>query len=167
MAKKGTIYGGIGGGLEGAKAGSAFGPAGAIAGGVIGAGLGALAGSDDTAERIAKLQGRIKRQESQRRLEDMRFNMAQVLGLTRATTGASNLQDVGSPKDYRTMLESNFRGEIAWEEMRSILEQKIIAMGGEASQSAYESQLLSGAIGAAASALPTLKKTFSSKEQSG
>lgn len=164
MSTKGRVYGGIGGALKGASAGSAFGAPGAIVGGAIGLAVGAVAGGDNSAEQIAERQIKLEELESSQRINDMRTQMGQVLGQGRAAIGASGIDFSGSPQQYLNMLEGQFRDEISWERMRSQLQQQIIAKGGDAAQSGYENQLLQGAIGSL-SALPGLKKTFSTPEE--
>lgn len=164
MSTRGKVYGGIGGALKGASAGSAFGPGGAIIGGALGAVAGIATGGDNSAEQIAERNIKLEQMESQQRINDMRTQMGMVLGEARLATGASNVDFSGSPQQYTNMLEGTFRNEISWERMRTQLAQQVIARGGEAAQSAYESQLLQGAIGSL-SAIPGLRDTFKKPEE--
>lgn len=162
----GRVSGGIGGALSGAQAGAAFGPKGAIVGGIIGGLAGGVLGGDNSAKQIAERQIKMEELESAQRLRDMRMQMGQVLGQGRAAVGASGLVMGGSSEQYLNMLEGNFRSEIAWEQVRSELEKQVIAKGGQAAQRRYESGLLQGAIGSL-SALPGLKKTFTTSKPTG
>lgn len=109
--------GAIGGAAQGAATGFAVGgPWGAAIGGAIG-GIGGIlsGGGEDDAKKAAEEQAKmIEMQAREVQRKKLRMMNSQV-GLTKAATFASNLQDTGSTNKYRNAMESEYRRELAYD----------------------------------------------------
>jgi hypothetical protein len=142
--------GAVGGALSGAAAGAAFGPVGAVVGGVIGGISGFLGGGGEKkAKKLAKAQAKEIIRTAEENARVARIQAAQQVGLTKAATYASNIQDTGTTKKYRDTMEAEYRRNIAWDLDAAQRNAELARKGGQiAAQSISRAgwgQVLSGA----------------------
>lgn len=124
--------GAVGGAAQGAAAGSAFGPWGAVIGGAIGGITGFLGGGgEDDAQKLADEQAKFIEMMDRENRRRAILEMNQALGTAKALTYASNLQDVGSPRQYRTAMETQYRNDMAWDTQKARIEAKMARDGGQ------------------------------------
>tara|TARA_R110001592_G_scaffold38609_2_gene127301 strand:+ start:13749 stop:14270 length:522 start_codon:yes stop_codon:yes gene_type:complete len=125
--------GAIGGAAQGASIGTSIAPGwGTVIGGALGGVAGFFGGGgEDKAEQLAEDQARFIEMAARENRRRATLEMNQVLGGTKALTYASNLQDVGSPRRYRTALETQFRNDMAWESYRARVEADMAREGGQ------------------------------------
>lgn len=124
--------GAIGGAAQGAASGSAFGPWGAVIGGAIGGITGFLGGGgEDQAEKLAEEQAKYLEMAGRENRRRAILEMNQALGTAKAMTYASNLQDIGSPRQYRTAMETQYRNDMAWDLQKARIEARMARDGGQ------------------------------------
>ena len=127
------ITGGLGGAAQGAATGAMVGgPWGAVIGGVIG-GIGGIlsGGGEDDAQKLAQEQAKMIEMQAR---EEQRKKIIQVntqVGLTKAATYASNLQDSGSAKKFRSMMETEYRRELAYDRLMTKKQVEYTLEGGQ------------------------------------
>ena len=113
------ITGGLGGAGQGAATGAMVGGVpGAIIGGIAG-GIGGIlsGGGEDDAKKAAENQAYLIELQAREVERKKKLQMGMVVGETKARTYASNLQDTGSTRKYRNMMESEYRRELAYDRM--------------------------------------------------
>lgn len=129
-AFQGFATGAASGAASGAMVG---GPYGAAIGGIVGGISGMLQGKEaDRARSLAKMQARLKAMETGENLRRMRLEAQQMLGVSRAAIGASNIQFSGSAKRHHYALMSQAAADRAWVQESARIEQRIIRKGGQA-----------------------------------
>lgn len=144
--------GAIGGAAQGASMGSAFGPWGAVIGGVAGGLFGALGGGgEDDAKELAEERARLIQMTARENERRALLQLGGILGEAKAATYASNLQDSGSSKRYRTELESRFRQEMAWDRQKARIDAKMARKGGQVAADQIQYSSISSMIGGAGS----------------
>ena len=126
------ITGGLGGAAQGAATGAPFGIYGIAAGAIIG-GIGGIlsGGGEDDAQKLAQEQAKMIEMQAR---EEQRKKIIQVntqVGLTKATTYASNLQDSGSAKKFRSMMETEYRRELAYDRLMTKKQVEYTLEGGQ------------------------------------
>lgn len=153
--------GAIGGAAQGAAAGSAFGPWGTAIGGIAG-GLSGLfgGGGEDEAKELAKMQERMIWSAYKENARQKQLEMKQVVGLSTATTYASNLQNLGSPARHTKFIESEFRKSMAWDRQKAKIEAEMAALGGQMASDQIQMGGISSAIGGLTSAVGAFAPTF-------
>lgn len=111
------ITSGLGGALQGGATGfSVAGPVGGIIGGVVGGIAGFLSGGgEDEAKKAARAQANeIRRQAREnKRIQTRAANL--VVSTAKAATYASNILDTGSTRQYRNVLEGEYRRAIQYD----------------------------------------------------
>ena len=149
MAEQSQYTGAIGGAGQGAATGSAFGVPGAIVGGVVGGIAGFLGGGGEKkAKKLAKQQAaeilRVARESTRRQERQANYQ----LGATKAGIYASNIMDTGSARNYRKVMESEYRRQIQFDIDTANASANAAIQGGKNAASAIKSagwgQLLGG-----------------------
>ena len=150
--------GAAGGAMSGAATGAAIGSVvpgigtaiGAVAGAVIGGITGYLGGGGEKeAKKLAKAQANeiLRAAAENRRVQEMQARNA--LGVAKATTYASNLQDMGSTKKYRTFMESEYHKAIMYDYSAAQTAAQLAKKGGQIAANTIQrqgfGQLLQGA----------------------
>ena len=134
------ITGGLGGAASGAATGAMVGSIVPGIGTVIGAGIGAVVGGisgilsgggEEEAQKLAQEQAKMIEMQAR---EEQRKKIIQVntqVGLTKAATYASNLQDSGSAKKFRSMMETEYRRELAYDRLMTKKQVEYTLEGGQ------------------------------------
>jgi len=128
------VTGGLSGAASGATTGVMVGgPWGAVIGGVIG-GIGGIlsGGGEDDAKKAAEQQAQMIEMQAREEQRRKQMQINNVVGLTKATTYASNIQDTGSAKQYRNAMESEYRRELAYDRMVTKKQVEFTLEGGQA-----------------------------------
>lgn len=158
--------GAVGGAAQGAAAGSAFGIPGAVIGGVVGGLAGFMGGGGEKeAEQLAEEQARLIDMTAAENLRRSFLEMDSTLGLTKATTYASNLQDSGSSRQYRRAVETQFRRDMAWDQQKARIESNLARQGGQVAADQIKASGVSSMIGGITSAVGAFAPTPKTKTE--
>ena len=135
------------GAFSGAASGAATGTMilpgwGTVIGGIVGGVSGLLSGgAADDAEKLAKLQAKFTRMETDENLRRMRLNAAQAIGGAEATVAASNLIMGGSSLRHVSAMREQFRADQAWLRQSGRMKARMQEKGGSAASSGIMTSL--------------------------
>ena len=127
------ITGGIGGAAQGAAIGTSILPGWGTAVGAVIGGIGGIlsGGGEDEAQKMAEEQAKMIEMQAREEQRKKILMMNTAVGETKARTYASNLQDTGSAKKYRNMMETEYRRELAYDRLMTKKQVEYTLEGGQ------------------------------------
>ena len=99
------------------------------------------------AKKIGRRNAELIRETAEENLRRMQIARGQKVGAAKAGVYASNVQYSGTSKKYVEALDQQFISDMAWEQRKSRLEERLARAGGQAAASTIQSSALTSAIG--------------------